>query len=176
MDTRKQLRNEIIDTRQRFQHLLDRVPDEAFHLPSDNSARTIGQVLYHMSLAPRFLIADVRMFTHPSWIYRLAGRVFPGSLFNWLNARLTRFGARRLSRQFLVDEYDRAHETAIKALDSVSEENFQMSLLCPGWDPVLSGEVTLERLFHYVKDHFDSHAAQIAGRLDASERWYAESN
>ena len=42
MDTRQQLWNEIIDTRQRFHLLLANVSDEAFHLPSDNPAYIIG--------------------------------------------------------------------------------------------------------------------------------------
>ena len=170
MDRREELWKEIIDTRQRFHQLLANVPDEALDVPSDNPAWTIGQVLYHMSLAPRFLIADVRMFTQPSSVYRFFIRIFPGSLFNWLNARLTRFAARNLSREFLASEYDRAHEIAIKALDSVSDEQLQTSLLYPGWDPALAGEVSLERLFHYLKEHFDSHAAEIEAQLDSSER------
>ena len=31
----------------------------------------------------------------------------------------------------------------------------------PDWDPLLSGEVTLERLCRHVKVHFDVHANEI---------------
>lgn len=165
MNTRQQLRDEIIDTKQRFHKLLDRVSDEALHLPSDNPAWSIGQVFYHMSLAPRLLIADVRLFIKPRRLYLLVLRLFPGSLFNWINSRWTRYGARHLSRQFLADEYDKAHELALAALDSVGDEDLKKTLVYPDWDPMLRGEVSMERLFHYLKDHFDSHASQIDARL-----------
>jgi hypothetical protein len=35
------------------------------------------------------------------------------------------------------------------------------------WDPFLSGEVTIEKLFHYVKAHFDSHAEQLKRQVAA---------
>jgi hypothetical protein len=49
----------------------------------------------------------------------------------------------------------------MRALDQVANSDFDKHLRYPDWDPLLSGEVTLERLFHYVKVHFDSHAEQI---------------
>jgi hypothetical protein len=54
----------------------------------------------------------------------------------------------------------------LKALDEVEDSNFEKKLNYPDWDPLLSGEVTLERLFRYVKVHFDSHAAEIRKSLD----------
>lgn len=161
MYLRHQLRLEIIETRYRFHQLLERIPDQALHSPSDNPAWTIGEVLYHLSLAPRFVIADVRMITRNSWIYLLIPRLIPKSLFDWINAKLTRLGARHLSREFLANEYDKAHQIALHALEIVADEDFQKSVTYPDWDPLLSGEVTLERLFHYIKNHFDAHASEI---------------
>jgi len=46
-------------------------------------------------------------------------------------------------------------------LDEVKDADFEKKLNYPNWDPILSGEVTLERLFHYVKLHFEAHAKQI---------------
>ena len=169
MNIREQLFTEITETRQRFHQLLELVPDEFFHLPSDNPAWTIGEVLYHMNIAPRFVIADVKMITGRRWIYRLVPRIIPKSLFDWINAKHTRYAARHLTRQFLASEYDKAHEIAIHALSLVADDNFQKSLPYPDWDAMLSGEVTLERLFHYVKNHFDAHASEI-NRLIAGQK------
>jgi hypothetical protein len=36
----------------------------------------------------------------------------------------------------------------------------------PGYDPILSGEVTVEKLYRYMKLHFEAHASQIRERLD----------
>ncbi len=92
MDVYEQLRHEIIETRLRFHQLLDTIPDRAFSWPSDNPAWTIGEVLYHMSLAPRLVIADVRMITGQTGLYRLIPRLVPKRLFDWVNARMTRYG------------------------------------------------------------------------------------
>ena len=166
MDTRETLREEIIETRQRFHQLLARVPDEAFELPSTAPEWTIGEVLYHMSLAPRFLTTDIKVIVRQSWLYRLVMRLVPKWLFDGLMVRLTRFGARHLSRQFLTKAYDTAHALTLAALDTVPDEDFGKSMHYPDWDPLLSGQVTLERLFHYVSLHFDWHAAQVEGALE----------
>jgi hypothetical protein len=83
---------------------------------------------------------------------------------SWLSRTIsfrTRFGARRATRQSLAVEYDKAHAMALKALTSVSDQEFSKSLNYPDWDPLLSGEVSLEQFFHYIKAHYDGHAAQI---------------
>ena len=166
MTLRESLQREIEETRIRFHQLLESIPDEAFVKPSGNTAWNIGEVLYHMSLAPRFLVEDVKMFHGPRWFHRLIPILVPKRLFDWLNAKLTRFGARRLSRQFLTDEYNKAHRKTLEALAKTGEADLQKSLDYPDWDPLLSGAVSIERLFHYVKEHFDSHEEQIRKALE----------
>jgi len=164
--TRERLHQEIEATQQAFHSLLDSLPDGAFSQPSSNPAWTIGQVLYHMSIAPRLMILDVQMISGKRWIYRLLPYLMPKRVFNWLNVRLTRYGARHITRQFLSDEYDRAHTTILQVLDTLSEADFAKSLPYPDWDVLLSGEVTMEYLFGYIKRHFDSHKIQIEDAFD----------
>jgi hypothetical protein len=85
----------------------------------------------------------------------------PKKVFDWMNKNLTRYGARNSTPEFLAKEYDKAHKATIEALAEVDDADFEKKLYYPDWDPLLSGEVTLERLFHYVRVHFDSHAEQI---------------
>ncbi len=165
MSTRRALRAEIEATRDDFHRLLNEIPDDALRRPSDNPAWTIGQVLYHMSLAPRFLPADVRMIAGRSRLARLVPRLIPKGLFDWLNAAYTRLAARRLTRQRLRAAYDRAHAETLRALDAATDEDFTRSARYPDWDPLLTGEVSLIDLFGYVRRHFDSHAAQIRRAL-----------
>jgi hypothetical protein len=165
LNTRERLYREIEATGQAFHRLLDSIPDQTLSLPSDNPAWTIGQVLYHMSIAPRFMILDVQMISGQRWIYRLLPRIMPKRMFDWLNVRLTRFGARRITRQFLSDEYDQAQRATLEVLDSLSKTDFSKCLPYPDWDPLLTGEVTMEYLFGYIKRHFDSHEAQITNAL-----------
>lgn len=161
MTTKPQLEAEIEETRQRFHQLLNSLPDEAFDHPSDNPAWTIGELLYHMSIAPRFMVADVAIVLKRPFLLTLLPKLFPERLFHWLNARLTRYGARHLNRQFLADEYDQAHERILQTFHRLNEADLQKSVRYPNWDPLLAGDVTLAFLFGYIKRHFDSHAANI---------------
>ena len=161
----EQLRREMEATRLAFHRLLDSIPDEAFSLPSSNPAWTVGQVLYHMSIAPRMMVLDVKMISSQRWFFRLIPALFPRRLFDWLNVRLTRYGSRKLSRQFLSDEYDRAHNSILKVFDSLGEADFTRSVIYPDWDPLLTGEVSMAFLFGYIKRHFDSHAIQVEAAL-----------
>lgn len=161
MSIRDDLRQEIEDTHAAFHHLLEEVSDESLSRPSDNPAWTIGEMLYHMSLAPRLMVSDVRMITGQRQVYKLLPKLIPQALFDWVNQVYTRSKGQNLSRAKLADEYDAATRKILQVLESVGDEDFQKSALYPGWDPLLSGEVTLVQLFHYVKAHFEVHEQQI---------------
>ncbi|MEZ4709347.1 MAG: DinB family protein [Caldilineaceae bacterium] len=160
MKTRERLRQEIESTQAAFHRLLDSLPEEALSLPSDNPAWTIRQVLYHIAIIPRYMIVEVVMIRRQVWLYQLLPRLIPKGLFDWLNVRITRLGARKSRRQ-LAEVYDRSCRASLQALDSVDDADFGKSLFYPLWDPLLAGHVTVEFLFGYIKRHFDSHAAQI---------------
>jgi hypothetical protein len=80
----EELFSEIAATRDAYDRLLEIIPEKAYALPSDNPARQ-------------------------NWFYRLIPRVVPKNLFDWLNKHLTRCGARHLPRDFLSNEYEKAH-------------------------------------------------------------------
>lgn len=77
--------------------------------------------------------------------------------------------ARHLSHDFLAKEYDRAHAATLHALDELNADDLSRSMPYPDWDPLLSGEVSMEYLFGYIRRHFDSHAAQIS-KVIATQR------
>jgi hypothetical protein len=153
---KEQLRIEIESTCQDFHQLLEEVPDELLDKPSLNPDWTIREMLYHMSLAPRNLPSDVRMIRHLKWVPKL-----PSGPFNRLNSYLTRRGARALDKAALALKYDEAHERTMLALESIKDDEWAFGVDYPDWDPMLSGFVTLERLFHYIRLHFDAHAEEI---------------
>ncbi len=161
MSIREELFTEINSTRDDFHKLLASIPCETYHLPSDNPAWTVSEVLYHMSIAPRMLGRDVKMITGQNWLYRLVPILLPKKAFDWMNKNLTKYGARHATPDFLAKEYDKGHEATLAALAEVADADFEKKLYYPDWDPLLSGEVTLERLFHYVRLHFDAHATQL---------------
>ncbi|MDQ2691733.1 MAG: DinB family protein [Chloroflexota bacterium] len=166
MTIKDELRAELIETRQAYHELLAQIPDEAFSRRSDNPAWTIGEVLFHMSLAPRFVVTDLRFIISRPWLGKAFAALVPIALFNRLNEFLTRFGSRNLNRTFLAEQYDRAHKRALESLEALQEADFGKSVRYPGYDARLSGQVTVERLYRYLKLHFEAHAAQIRERLD----------
>lgn len=169
MSTRQDLAEEMESTLRAFHQLLHSIPPEALGRPTRNPAWTVRQVLYHMSLAPRFLIADVLMITRHRWLSSLIQAMVPRSVFNWINVAYTRIRARNASLSRLQQEYEKAHQVALRALALVSDDDLQRSLPYPDWDPNLSGDVTVERLFHYVRDHFEAHAAELRDHVGSEE-------
>jgi hypothetical protein len=119
-----------------------------------------------MSLAPRFMVTDLRMILAQAWLVRAFALLVPAALFHRINEFFTRYGSRKLNRGFLAEEYDKAHQRAMNSLEALQETDLQKSVQYPGYDPLLSGEVTIERLYRYIKLHFDVHAGQIRERLD----------
>lgn len=165
MSVKDELRAEMVQTQNDFHKLLNEIPDAALALPSDNPIWTIGEVLYHMSLAPRLLVTDLRIILGQPVLAKIFTFLVPASLFHRLNETLTRRGANGLDRASLAHEYDKAHTRALQALDALSETDLQKSLPYPGYDPMLAGDVTVEKLFHYVQMHFAAHEKQIRDRV-----------
>ena len=163
-DLQQELRAELEQTRRDFHQLLSQIPADKLDAPSTNPAWTIREVLYHMSLAPRNLPADVRMIRHLKRVPRI-----PAGPFNRLNTYLTRRGARNLDKSALADRYDQAHQRTMQALDSIQEEEWDFGVQYPDWDPMLSGFVTIERLFHYIRQHYIAHAEEVLDALDSEQ-------
>ena len=161
---KEQLRVEIESTCQDFHQLLAEIPEEMLDKPSLNPDWTIRETLYHMSLAPRNLKQDVRLIRNLKWVPKP-----PAGPFNLLNSYFTRRGARDLDKTGLAAKYDEAHASALAVLETMKDEEWQYSVEYPDWDPMLSGQVTLERLFHYIRLHFDTHAEEIRSVLSSNQ-------
>jgi hypothetical protein len=134
------IRAELETTRAAFHALLETVPDEDWHRPSGNRAWTVGQVLYHMTLALRFLPQDVWLIRHLGWTPPL-----PGGLFDWLMDHMTRWSARGLSRRQVAQRYDAAHALVLRVLETIQDDEWARGMDYPDWDPLLSGYVTPTR-------------------------------
>jgi hypothetical protein len=160
IDKREQIRSQLEATRSAFNSLLDQLTIEDLNKPSLNPAWTIGELLYHMSFAPRNLPSDVWLIRHLNWVPKI-----PAGTFNKLNTYLTRRGGRNATKKMLAESYDEAHQRTLKALESIRDDEWEKGVKYPDWDPMLNGYVTLERLFQYIGLHFESHAGDIKGAL-----------
>lgn len=158
---REEIRQELDSTRQAYHALLDSLSEEDWKRPSGNPAWTVGQLMVHMTFAPRMLPADVGLIRRGGWMPRL-----PAFLFNWANVLMTRWVARNQSAQSVGAVYDAAHDRALALLETIQEDEWSLGREYPDWDPMLSGTVTIDRLFRYLADHFEVHAAQVRQGLD----------
>ncbi len=151
---------ELEATRREFHDLARSIPPEKWRAPTDHPSWTVADILFHISMALRFLPGDV-------WLIRKIRRVpqFPGFLFHRWNDWYTRRGGRRSTPESVMQEYDAAHRRTLQALSTVRANEWKLGAVYPGWDPMLAGFVTLEDLFHYPARHFTAHAAQLKSAL-----------
>lgn len=165
MGVREQLAEELEAARAGFHHLVISVPERAYSHPSDNPAWTIGDVLYHITLGPPALQFEIWMIRHVPGIYPLVMNPFVTNLFNRINAIFTG-RPKRIHRQMLIQAYEKGHAGLVSSLNRMGEEDFQRSVIYPPeFVSDLAGTVSIERLFHYVKGHFDAHEAEVQKKL-----------
>jgi hypothetical protein len=152
----EEMRAELEATREAYHALLDTLSDEDWRKASGNPAWTVGQLMVHMTFAPRMLPADVKLIRRGGWMPKL-----PAFLFNWSNVLMTRWSARKESVHTVGALYDAAHDNALRVLETIQDEEWSLGREYPDWDPMLSGYVTLERLFRYLASHFKVHEEQV---------------
>lgn len=161
MGLKEELANELETTRQNFHHLLDSIPEALYVHPSENPAWTIGDVLYHLTLGSPAIRFEIWMIRHASGIYQLLLNDTISRLFNRINALFARRG-QRVTRQRLIKAYEAGHAGLVSSLRRMQAEDFARSVNYPeAFISELAGVATIERLFRYIKLHFDIHAGQI---------------
>ncbi len=161
MELRQQLTEELEAARRGFHQLLDAVPESAYSHPSNNPAWTIGDVLYHITLGPPALQFEIWMILYLPGVYALLMNRFISNLFNRVNAVFTG-RPKRINRQMLIQAYEKGHAGLLSRLNRVQDDDFERSVIYPQeFVSDLAGRVSIERLFRYVKGHFDVHEAEI---------------
>ena len=82
-------------------------------------------------------------------------------IFNWGNALFARH-PKRITRQTLTKAYERGHTGLMSSLKRMQNDDFGRSAVYPPeFVSELAGVVTIERIFRYVKEHFEVHEGQI---------------
>ncbi len=161
MNKKQTIEEELIQTRKQFLALLNSIPESDYALPTNNSAWSVGDMLFHIALGPQALSLEIWMIIHMRRFFQLVMNLFPSKLFNMANARFARRG-NRVSRASLVKRYESAHAKVIASLKQTREEDLSKYISYPAeLEPMLAGETSVERLFHYVKDHFEAHRDSI---------------
>ncbi len=161
MNTRAALRTEIEFTREIFARLLVTIPDDALKLPSKNPAWTNGELLYLMSIGPRLIQSILRKYfrEHPSPKY--ISKDVTGPLIQKTSEVIALERGQNSTRWTIAAEHDTTCELVLELLDTLSDDDFGKTLTVSDMHPLLSGEVTIEDLFHYVRNHFATYSKQI---------------
>lgn len=166
MTLKEELEKELEATRQDFHNLLDSVPEALYLHPSLNPAWTVGDVLYHITLGPPALRFEIWMIRRARGLFQLAMNDLSSSIFNKVNA-LFAHRPKRITRQSLLRAYEAGHANVMSSLKRTREDEFQKSIRYPeSFAAELAGEVTVERLFRYVKGHFEIHVEQIQKAIE----------
>lgn len=161
MTLKQNLAQELHETHEKFLALLKSIPEADYSLPTDNPAWTVGDVLYHITLGPRALSFEIWMIIHARGLFQFGMNTFPAKFFNKVNAHFVQRG-NRISRQMLIETYEAGHAGIRSRLRRTREEDMQKSVVYPAdLETMLAGECSVERLFHYVKDHFEAHGKQL---------------
>ena len=161
MGLKEDLAQELETTRQNFHHLLDSVPEALYLHPSANPAWTIGDVLNHITIGLPAIRVELWMISQVRGLFQFVLNDTTSKLINWVNAPFARRGG-RITRQQLIKAYEKGHAGLMSSLRRMRDEDWGKSINYPvAFVSELAGEVTVERLFRYVKLHFDVHAEQI---------------
>jgi hypothetical protein len=159
---KQEIEHELDETHHRFIELIESIPESEYSLPTDNPAWTVGDMLFHITLGPRALALEVWMTIYANGLFGFTMRHFPSRLFNSVNAGFGRGRGQRVSRQGLLKAYGNAHAAIKSSLRRTREEDLLQSVVYPpDFVSDLAGEVTPERLFRYVRGHFEAHKATL---------------
>lgn len=161
--TRERLRGELQATRRAYHELLAEIPDAAWDRPTANPAWTVRQMMFHITLALRFLPADVALMRR--------GRMpaVPAWLFNGVNEWYTRFMGSRQTRASLAAEYDKRHAAVVSLLESIEPQEWTLTGEYPDINRNLEGTRSMADMFHYISVHFEEHAADIRPALESGD-------
>jgi len=165
MGRKEELIAELEATRKEYLYLVESIPDGFYANPSGNPPWTIGDVLYHITLGPPAIRAEIWMIRHTRWLFSALLNNRTASVFNWGNALFARH-PKRITPQILIGAYERGHRGLLASLKSMQESDLNKSMEYPAsFVMELTGLVTIERLIRYTRLHFEIHASQIRERL-----------
>jgi hypothetical protein len=148
---RRALRQRLIATQAAFHGLLDGITEDDLRRRSGNPAWSVGAVLSHLVWSLELLPREVAGARKGKGMYN-----FPPVVRDWLNAQLTRLGARGQTLQTLRQRYDAALAIALVTLDDVRDDEFRLG--AHFWS---EGFRDIEGLLAAQVDHLAEHEPDV---------------
>lgn len=161
MSSKEILAQEMEETRARFIALVNSIPESDYSLPTENPDWNVGDMLFHITLGPPTLTFESLMIANAHGLFQFAMNYVPAKILERINGLYARKG-KRINPQSLIRAYEAGHTRIMSRLKRTREEDLSKSAVYPPeFVTMLSGVVTLERLFHYIKEHFEGHVSQL---------------
>lgn len=163
------IRVDLIASQNTFHALLDSLKEEDLQRQSLNPGWKNGEILAHMTFG--FIIVNALLPMTRLWgrLPKRSSKPFAWVLnamtgpFNWVNALGARGQGKVFTHNRLSGIHDRVHNSLLRKLDSIQENEWQNGMYYPTrWDPNFEEFMSLEKLFHYPVTHFNFHLNQIA--------------
>lgn len=154
---REALRSNLEATRTAFHELLESIPPEAWQRKGASTAWKVREIAFHLAHDMEFVPKLVEQAK--------AGKNFlnmPAFIGGKVNYLLTRFLARKETPESLAKKYDAYFEEALATLDKIQDDEWQRGAEFFG-----EGYWTVETIFKNIPRHFQEHAEQIKGSIEA---------
>jgi hypothetical protein len=151
---RDTLQREIEAVREKFQHFLVIIPEQALHCSSKDIQWTNAEILFKISISPLIIYSVLRRNFGP-WTQRVLPIRGTGSLVPKWEEKYVRSHASRMGLMNFAQEYQDNCNQVLKILDELHEEDFERTVTGLETDPTLTGRIKVEELFHYVKNYYD---------------------
>jgi hypothetical protein len=101
------------------------------------------------------------MILNAGWLFSTLLNNRTAGIFNWGNALFAR-QPKRITPATLTQAYDRGHAGLLASLQKMQEADLSRSIKYPeSFVEELAGVVTVERLFRYIREHFEVHAGRV---------------
>lgn len=160
-DIRSILRAEIELTRQQFHCLLVTIPDKVLKLPSKDPGSTNGELLYRISIASLLIQPTLKRNAAENSNRLPIHQIVTGPLIHRTNEMFIRMHAQNSTRWSIVREYDETRTRVLDMLDRIPDDGFDQIVRVADNDALLPDTVSIEQLFHYAKDHFETYSQQL---------------
>lgn len=154
------LQHEIIRTREKFERWLVTLPEDILQRPSKDPNWTNAEILYKISVSPLAVKSILKRNPGTQGLFA-SQNLTSQSVILKTHESYIRSHARDATRWELAKEFEDNCNRVLTMLGETPDTDLEKVLLIPADEPMLTGQLTIEQLFHFVKDYFDTCRKQI---------------
>jgi hypothetical protein len=147
--TKESIRAELEATRAQYHELRNSLSEEDWKKKSGNPSWNVRQLMWHLAWANAYTMQGVESCRKGK------GTNPPNWIADFGNTWITRIGSRGASPESVGEKYDESHAKVLAALEGVQEDEWRKGAR------VFNQDLTIEKIFRDIPDHFREHEADI---------------